>query len=57
MVSCNNLPNHFNNKKRKKDNKGDIKAWFSSVRLIYSHSLLHNIISYRTGVNAHFLSH
>ena len=32
------------------------KAWLSPVRLIYSHSLLHNIISNRTDVNAHFLS-
>ena len=30
------------------------KGWFSSVRLIYSHSILHNIISNRTGVIAHF---
>ena len=36
--------------------KKDTKAWFSSVRLIYSHSLLH-IISNRTGMNAHFLSY
>ena len=33
------------------------KAWFSPVRLIYSHSLLHNIISNGTNVNAHFLLH
>ena len=33
------------------------KPWFSPVRLIYSHSLLHNIISNDKGVNAHFLSH
>ena len=33
------------------------KGWFSSVRLIYSHSILHNIISNRTGVIAHFFYH
>ena len=33
------------------------KAWFSPVRLIYSHSLLHNIVSNREGVNAQFLLH
>ena len=32
-----------------------IKACFSPVRLTYSHSLLHNIISNREGVNSHFL--
>ena len=37
--------------------KQNNKAWFSPVRLIYPHTLLHNIISNRTGVNAHFLSH
>ena len=37
--------------------KKDIKAWFSPLRIIYSHSLLHNIIYNRTGVNAHLLSH
>ena len=31
--------------------KKDTKAWFSPVRLIYSHSLLHNIISNRTPVH------
>ena len=31
--------------------KKDTKDWFSLVRLSYSHSLLHNIISNRT---AHF---
>ena len=30
------------------------KTWFSSVRLVYSHLLLHNIISNRTCVNTHF---
>ena len=35
----------------------DTKAWFSPVRLNYSHSLLHNNISNRLGVNAHSLSH
>ena len=34
--------------------KEDTKVWFSAVRSLYSHSLLHNIISNRTGVNAHF---
>ena len=34
--------------------KKDTKAWFSPVRLVYSHSLLHNIISNRTGANALF---
>ena len=35
--------------------KKDTKAWFSRVRLIYSLSLLlHDIISNRTNVNAHF---
>ena len=33
------------------------KACFSSVRLIYSHSVLNNIISNRRGMNAHFLWH
>ena len=37
--------------------KKDTKAWFSPVRLIHSHSLLHNIIPNHTGVNARFLSH
>ena len=35
-------------------NKALPQAWFSSVRLNYFHSLLHNITSNRTGVNAHF---
>ena len=34
--------------------KKDTKAWFSPVKPIYSHSLLHNIILNRTDVNAHF---
>ena len=33
------------------------KAWFSPVRLIYSHLLLHKIISNHEGVNTRFLSH
>ena len=37
--------------------KKDTKAWFSQVRLIYSPTLLHNIVSNRTVVNAHFLTH
>ena len=31
--------------------KNDTKTWFSPVRLIYSHSLIQNFISNRTGVN------
>ena len=31
-----------------------LSAWFSLARLMCSYSLLHNIISNRTGVNAHF---
>ena len=34
--------------------KKDTKAWFSQVRLIYFHSLLHNIISNRTDVTLIF---
>ena len=34
--------------------KKDAKAWFSPAKLICSHSFLHNIITNRTGVNAHF---
>ena len=30
--------------------KKDTKAWFSPVRLIYSHSLLLNIMSNRIGI-------
>ena len=37
--------------------KNYTKAWFSPVRLIYSHYFLHNIISNCTGVNAHFSLH
>ena len=36
--------------------KKDTKTWFSPVRLIYSHSLLHNIISNRTGANSFFIT-
>ena len=61
----NALKNQF--KKRKNPSKRstnsillkffDAETWFSLVRLIYSHSLLHKILSNRTGANAHFLSH
>ena len=37
--------------------KKDAKVWFLSVRLIYSHSLLPNIISNRTDLNTYFLLH
>ena len=37
--------------------KKDTKAWLSPATLNFSHSLLHNIISNHTGVNAQFLSH
>ena len=33
--------------------KKDTKVWFPTVKLIYCHSLLHNIISNQTGGNAH----
>ena len=34
--------------------KKDTKVWFSPVTLIYSHSVLHNINSNCTCVNAYF---
>ena len=36
--------------------KKDTKAWFSPVRLIYSHSLIHNIISNRTSERSFFIA-
>ena len=36
--------------------KKDTKAWFSQVRLIYSHILLLNTVFNCTVVNAHFFN-